>query len=169
MLEILDLSKSSKLISFSQWSHKLGRATEIKAYIGYKGKGSVNDQNVQFRTAKRIVTTEGWLKAKGAKNFDVGFVQVNKPFTGIKPFTFTETPSRGDLTLGVVGYPGDLEDKRTKEKGALMYEMFLPVSLVTRICLCRRLLTLLQTQYDLATQADTMLEYQIDTFGGELG
>lgn len=25
----------------------------------------------------------------------------------------------------------------------------------------------LKTKYDLATQADTMLEYQIDTFGGE--
>lgn len=26
----------------------------------------------------------------------------------------------------------------------------------------------LQTQYDLATQTDTMLEYQIDTYGGKL-
>ena len=101
---------------------------EIKAYIRYKGKGSVNNSNVQFRTAKRVVTTEGWLKARGAKNFDVGFIQVNKPFTGVKPITYIETPAKGNYILGVVGYPGDLEDKRTKEKGAMMYEMFLPVS-----------------------------------------
>ena len=50
--------------------------------------------------------------------------------------------------LGVVGYPGDLSDPATGEKGAFMHEMFLP------------------TEFDLAQQADTMLEYQIDTFGG---
>lgn len=51
--------------------------------------------------------------------------------------------------LGVVGYPGDLSDPATGEKGAFMHEMFLP------------------TEFDLAQQADTMLEYQIDTFGGK--
>ena len=107
----------------------MGRATEIKAYIGYSGQASIKNPNVQFRTAKRIVTTEGWLKARGAKNFDVGFVQVNKPFTGITPIKYEETPVQGDLTLGVVGYPGDLKDEHTNEKGAFMYEMFLPVSL----------------------------------------
>ncbi|KAI9652268.1 MAG: hypothetical protein M1831_007116 [Alyxoria varia] len=133
------------------WSHKLGRAVEIKAYIGYKGHQSENDPNVQFRSVSRIVTTEGWVKTKGQKAFDVSFMQVNKPFTGIKPFQFAETPASGDLVIGVVGYPGDLSDKRTGEKGAYMYEMFLP------------------TQYDLTAQKDTMLEYQIDTFGGNSG
>ena len=115
------------------WSHKLGRATEIKAYIGYNGQDSIQDPSVQFRTAKRIVTTEGWLKARGAKNFDVGFVQVNRPFTGINPIKYEETPVKGNLTIGVVGYPGDLKDEHTGEKGASMYEMFLPVSL-SRAC-----------------------------------
>ena len=109
------------------WGHKLGRATEVKAYIGYNGKASVASPNVQFRTAKRIVTTEGWLKARGAKNFDVGFMQLNKPFTGIVPIKYEETPSEGNETLGVVGYPGDLADQ-AGEKGACMYEMFLPAS-----------------------------------------
>ena len=131
------------------WSHKLGRATEVKAYIGYDGRESEKDPNVQFRTVKRIVTTEGWVKTKGQKSFDVSFMQVDTPFTGITPIRFEETPSQGNLVLGVVGYPGDLSDKRTGEKGAHMYEMFHP------------------TEYDLSTQADTMLEYEIDTFGGE--
>ena len=115
------------------WSHNLGRATEIKAYIGYDGEASIQNPNVQFRTAKRIVTTEGWLKARGAKNFDVGFVQVNEPFTGIKPIIYEETPLKGNMTIGVVGYPGDLKDEHTGEKGASMYEMFLPVCL-SRVC-----------------------------------
>ncbi len=131
------------------WGHKLGRATEVKAYVGYDGRQSEKDPNVQFRQVKRIVTTEGWVKTKGQKSFDVSFMQVDKPFTGITPVKFEETPSHGSLVLGVVGYPGDLSDKVTGEKGAHMYECFLP------------------TEFDLSTQADTMLEYQIDTFGGE--
>ena len=109
------------------WSHALGRATEVKAYIGYNGKASVSSKggNVQFRTGKRIVTPEGWLKERGAKNFDVGFIQVNEPFTGITTIKYKNTPAEGEETLGVVEYPGDLKDKN-REKGACMYEMFLP-------------------------------------------
>ena len=110
------------------WGHSLGRATEVKAYIGYQGDASVKNPNTQFRHVKRIVITEGWLKGRGAKNFDVSFMQVQKPFTGITPIKYTETPQSGEYTLGVVGYPGDLKDSKTGEKGAYMYEMFLDVS-----------------------------------------
>ena len=155
------------------WSHSLGRATEVKAYIGYSGEQSVRNPNTQFRQVKRIVTTEGWLKGRGAKNFDVSFMQVQKPFTGITPIVYTETPESGQYELGVVGYPGDLQDSQTGEKGACMYEMFLEVSLPSHAITQSpnhgaTAETLDQTRYDLATQADTMLEYQIDTFGGEI-
>ena len=76
-------------------------------------------------------------------------MKVHPPFQGVTPFRFEETPAKGDSPLGIVGYPGDLKDKETGESGARVYEMFLPA------------------QYDLATQPDTMLEYQIDTFGGK--
>ena len=131
------------------WSHEMGRATEVKAYIGYSGHQLEKDPSVQFRHVKRIVTTEGWVKAKGHKSSDVSFMQVDVPFTGIAPVLFEETPPKAHTILGVVGYPGDLSDKRTNEKGARMYECFKP------------------TKYDLSTQADTMLEYEIDTYGGE--
>lgn len=109
----------------------------------------MKDPNVQFRHVKRIVTTEGWVKTKGQKSFDVGFMQVDTPFSGITPLRFEDTPSQGNLVLGVVGYPGDLLDRETREKGAHMYEMFCP------------------TEYDLSAQAETMLAYEIDMFGGE--
>ena len=131
------------------WSHKFGRAVEVKAYIGYSGRDSEKSPNVQFKHVKRIVTTEGWVRTRGQKSFDVSFMKVDTPFTGIKPFRYEETPAKGNLIIGVVGYPGDLSDKRTGEKGAHMYEMFL------------------ETEFDLAQSADTMLEYQIDTFGGK--
>ena len=60
-------------------------------------------------------------RQKGQTLFDVGFIQVNKPFTGIIPIKYEETPQSGELMLGVVGYPGDLKDERTGEKGAFMY------------------------------------------------
>ncbi|ERF68250.1 hypothetical protein EPUS_02706 [Endocarpon pusillum Z07020] len=133
------------------WGHKWGRAEEVKAYIGYSGRDSEKSRNVQFRQVKRIVTTEGWVKTKGSKAFDVSFMQVDTPFTGIRPIRYEETPARGNFELGVVGYPGDLSDKYTGEKGAHMYEMFL------------------RTEFDLAGSPDTMLEYNIDTFGGNSG
>ena len=55
-------------------------------------------------------------------------MQVESPFSGTVPFKFDETPAKGAMELGVVGYPGDLSDPATREKGAHMYEMFLPVS-----------------------------------------
>ena len=130
------------------WGYDMGRALEVKAYIGYDGHQSERDPNVQFRHVKRIVTTQGWVTTRGEKSSDVSFMQVETPFTGITPVRFEETPSEGDLILGVVGYPGDLSDERTGEKGAQMYECFQP------------------TKYDLSTQTDTMLEYRIDTYGG---
>jgi hypothetical protein len=49
------------------WSSKdaegLGRALEVKAYIGHRGKASVNDGTVQFRHGVKAVTTEGWLQS----------------------------------------------------------------------------------------------------------
>jgi V8-like Glu-specific endopeptidase len=101
---------------------KYGRVTVIKAYIGYCGKGSIGKPGVQFRTGSRCVTTSEWLTRKGAKPFDVGFVRLNKPFDGIEPISFMETPPSGKSLVGVVGYPGDLSDGG--EKGARMYEMF---------------------------------------------
>ena len=86
------------------WSHKMGRATEVKAYIGYKGRESEKDSPVQFRQVKRIVTTEGWVKTKGQKCFDVSFMQVEKPFSGITPIKFMETPTQGNEVRSAGSY-----------------------------------------------------------------
>ena len=131
------------------WSYSYGRAIEVKAYIGYQGNQSKDDPNVQFRPVNRIVTTKGWISGQGLKPYDVSFMQVATPFTDITPIEFASTPAQGKTKLGVVGYPGDLQDPKTNEKGAYMYEMFL------------------DTQFDLSTQPDHMLQYRIDTFGGK--
>jgi V8-like Glu-specific endopeptidase len=133
------------------WGHNLGPVVEIKAYIGYDGKTSVTDPKakVQFRSGKRVATTLEWITSKGQRKFDVGFVQLDSPFTDIVPWKFDETPFSGSLSIGVVGYPGDLRDERTKEMGAHMYEMFL------------------HTNYNLAESHLQMLQYEIDTAGGK--
>jgi V8-like Glu-specific endopeptidase len=119
-----DLMVTAGHIVFNHGS-KFGRATVIKAYIGYSGKKSIGTPGVQFRTGSRCVTTAAWLSRKGAKAFDVGFIRLNKPFDGIEPIEFMETPTSGTSLLGVVGYPGDLE--HDGERGAHMYEMFVEV------------------------------------------
>ena len=61
-----------------------------------------------------------------------------------------DLPYIGSLDLGVVGYPGDLMSPGDPAYGEHMYEMYLP------------------TNFDLAT-SDRLLQYQIDTFGGNSG
>ncbi|PYI31880.1 hypothetical protein BP00DRAFT_342888 [Aspergillus indologenus CBS 114.80] len=89
------------------WKEGFGRANEVKAYIGYNGKGSIDDPsaNVQFRHGVRIVTTEGWLQSSSNRHND-----------------FSDTPVAGSDSIGVVGYPGDMRYKG--EPGAQMYEEF---------------------------------------------
>ncbi|KAH7136160.1 hypothetical protein B0J11DRAFT_611978 [Dendryphion nanum] len=136
------------------WSNNYGRLTHVKAYIGYTGKEAVKDSNqVQLRMGIRVASPESWL-TRGATESrgDVSFIRVNKPFTGVIPFKYATTPLTGvNQRLGVVGYPGDLMKRSTGEKGALMYEMFLP------------------TNYTLDGSKNKMLQYTIDTFGGNSG
>jgi V8-like Glu-specific endopeptidase len=131
------------------WDHKLGLLRDFKCYIGYHGRDRVKDPNVQFRHGISVASPAEWLKGPNSA-YDVSFIKLEKPFTGIKPFRFVDTPIRGSLTLGVVGYPGDLTDGGTRG-GEHMHEMFLPVT------------------FDLATSKKKMLSYKIDTFGGNSG
>jgi V8-like Glu-specific endopeptidase len=133
------------------WGHSFGPVIEIKAYIGYNGKASVDDPKakVQFRFGKRVATTLEWVTAKNQRKFDLGFVQLDAPFTDVKTWKFDETPLFGSYSIGVVGYPGDLIDKETREVGPHMYEMFL------------------HTDYHLAKSHLQMLQYEVDTAGGK--
>ncbi|RSM15089.1 hypothetical protein CDV31_005170 [Fusarium ambrosium] len=86
---------------------KLGECTQMKCYIGYNGRDSVNSpQTNQNRTR------------------DVAFIKVNRPFEGDPgKFKFEATPLSGDgINLGVVGYPGD--KTFNDERGGQMYAEF---------------------------------------------
>ncbi|KAK8054389.1 hypothetical protein PG996_013690 [Apiospora saccharicola] len=135
------------------WGHNLGRLVQVKCYIGYNGHESIHDAraHVQFRSGKRVATTLEWMTAKNNRNFDVSFIQVDRAFEGITPYQFADTPLSGTASIGVVGYPGDLRDERTKEVGAHMYEMFQ------------------SNTWNLAESQWRMMEYQIDTYGGNSG
>ena len=107
------------------WSHNLGRLTHVKAYIGYHGKESIKDSKnyaVQFRTGKRVAVSQGWLAGENNEPRDVAFIQVDRPYTGVTPIKYQPTPLTGTkVVLGVVGYPGDLMNPKSKEKGAVSF------------------------------------------------
>jgi V8-like Glu-specific endopeptidase len=126
-----------------------GRAREIKAYAGYNGAKSISDSSVEFRRAKRVVTTSQWLDSASSRPRDFALVQFDQPFTDVTPFQYIETPASGDLHLGVVGYPADLKDPETGERGGKMYELFE------------------QTKYDITADPDRMLAHYIDSEGGK--
>lgn len=128
-------------------SYNFGKASEVKAWIGYNGKDSIGTANVQFRSGKRIATTKEWVASDVNRAYDVSFVQLDKPFDGVKPIRWQPTPTTSKLTIGVVGYPADM--KYNNEKGAQMYEMYK------------------DTTYDLRSSTLNMLEYTISSYAGK--
>ena len=88
-----DLIVTAGHMSFD-WDHKFGFALEIKAWIGYYGRENVGDTSVQFRHGKTVSVPAEWIKAP-RENYDVSFIKVDKPFTGVKPFEYYDTPAKG--------------------------------------------------------------------------
>ncbi|KAF4998988.1 hypothetical protein FGRMN_2787 [Fusarium graminum] len=139
------------------WGRRFGAASQIRCFIGYNGRASLQTAQVQARYGVKVVSTEEWLQSSGNRTRDLAFIQVDRAFTGnLRTFNYVNTPPSGHKTLlGVVGYPGDksLRDTETgdEEKGAQMYEEFA------------------KNDYDLGESARHMVEYQISTFGGQSG
>lgn len=67
----------------------------------------MNQKDAQFRSAKSIVTTDRWLAGGKTEAADVGLILLEKPFTGVKPIKFENTPNAGKAIIGIVGYPAD--------------------------------------------------------------
>ncbi|KAK3370999.1 ATP synthase F1 [Lasiosphaeria ovina] len=131
------------------YSHGLRRLVKVRAYVGYKGHDDLSDTEARWGTA--VATTVKWCAGIGDEPADVAFIKLEKPFETVKnKFTCTQTPvSKENADLGVVGYPGDIMDGG--ERGARMYEMFAA------------------TTYNLTTSDHNMLQYKIDTYGGNSG
>lgn len=133
------------------WSYKKGRLTQVKAYVGYYGKASVDDPQAatEFRQGAQVATPSEWLRSKGMKAYDVAFIKIHEPFTGIVSFDFEDTPRSALSNIGLVGYAGDITDRFSGEKGARMYEVFQ------------------NTEWNLEQSEYTMLEYALDPYGGK--
>lgn len=144
------------VFDWSGYGRGLGKAVDIKAYIGYHGRSSINSPIVQFRSGKVVVTNAQWVVDRNNRHADVAFVKLDKPFTGnLRLFTYKSTPESGDDMIGVVGYPADktLEDADGREeKGALMWEQFTSTTYVLDSA---------------KNKGRGMLKYRISTFGGE--
>lgn len=141
------------------WKYNCQRAKEIKCYIGYAGRASVNDEQygVQARLGERVVTTLEWVQSgPQIGTHDVAFIKLDRPFEGdLRMFPVQNpTPVSGDVRLGVVGYPGDKELPGSRgengEGGALMYEEFA------------------RTKYNLRDSTQHMIEYRVSTYGGKV-
>ncbi|KAK0673566.1 hypothetical protein QBC41DRAFT_240965 [Cercophora samala] len=146
------------VFDWSGFGRGLGKAVDIKAYIGYHGRSNINSPIVQCRSAKVIVTNAQWVVDRNNRHADVAFIKLDNPFTGnLRLFTYKNTPESGDDMIGVVGYPADktLEDSDGREeKGALMWEQFTSTTYVLDSA---------------KNKGRGMLKYRISTFGGQSG
>jgi hypothetical protein len=140
------------------WSHltrPLGKAVQIKCYIGYHGGNSVGTPDVQFRLVNAVVTAPEWLESPDNRHRDIALLKLERPFEGnLRTFKIGNTPAQGRLMLGVVGYPGDKAHDAGlyDEHGGEMYEMFT---------------TQRYNLHDPSSQsAARLLEYEISAWGG---
>ena len=92
-----DLIVTAGHMSFD-WDHKFGFVKEMKAWIGYYGRDNVGDNSVQLRHGKTVATPAEWVKAP-RENYDVSFIKVDKPFTGVEPMVYSDTPAKGIVLL----------------------------------------------------------------------
>ncbi|KAI3548676.1 ATP synthase F1 [Colletotrichum abscissum] len=142
------------------WKFGYQRAKEIKCFIGYAGRASVDSEkhDVQARLGERVITTLEWVQSgPRIRTHDVAFIKLDRPFEGdLNMFPVQDpTPVSDEVRLGVVGYPGDKELPGSRgedgEGGALMYQEFA------------------RTEYDLQDSTLHMIEYRVSTYGGQSG
>ncbi|KAL6412992.1 hypothetical protein AUP68_02487 [Ilyonectria robusta] len=60
--------------------YQLGAATQLKCYIGYRGRDSPENSQIQSRYGRSVVTSAEWTDQLGARSRDIAFIQVTKPF-----------------------------------------------------------------------------------------
>jgi V8-like Glu-specific endopeptidase len=123
-----------------------GRAAEVKAYVGYRGRASLGQPDVQLRHGMRALVPQGWMDSDVNRQNDVAFVKLDKQFDDVRPFKFQETPVEGSSMITVVGYPVD--QSYQGESGAYMYEQ-------SR-----------KTDFDLTSSSHNMLEHTISVYSG---
>ena len=92
-----DLIVTAGHMSFD-WEHGFGFVKEVKAWIGYFGRDNVGHDSVQVRHGKTVACPTEWIKAP-RENYDISFIKVDKPFTGITPMVYSDTPAKGTVFL----------------------------------------------------------------------
>lgn len=102
-------------------THDFGKAVQVRAFVGYNGKNSVDQPGVQFRRGLKVVVPKDWIISDTNRASDVAFIKVEE-FNDI--VRIAQQPTAGivnKMLLSVVGYPCD--KSLGDEPGAQMYEM----------------------------------------------
>ncbi|KPM40989.1 hypothetical protein AK830_g5540 [Neonectria ditissima] len=60
--------------------YQLGAATQVKCYIGYRGRSSSEKSQIQSRHSRYVVTSAEWIDEADRRSRDMAFVQVAEPF-----------------------------------------------------------------------------------------
>ncbi|KAK7409296.1 hypothetical protein QQX98_008536 [Neonectria punicea] len=60
--------------------YQLGATTQVKCYIGYRGRTSSVKSQIQSRHSRYVVTSAEWIDESDQRSRDLAFVQVAEPF-----------------------------------------------------------------------------------------
>ncbi|PNP76111.1 hypothetical protein FNYG_10669 [Fusarium nygamai] len=130
-------------------THDFGKAVEVRAFVGYNGKNSIDKPGVQFRRGLKVVIPKDWIISDTNRGSDVAFIKVDE-FSDV--VRIAQQPTNGiveKMFRSVVGYPCD--KSLGNERGAQMYEM-------SKITDC-----------DLSKTAFNLLEHTISFANGQSG
>nr|RBQ89683.1 hypothetical protein FVER53263_13663 [Fusarium verticillioides] len=102
-------------------TYDFGKAIQVRAYVGYNGKNSIDKPGVQFRRGLKVVVPKDWIISDTNRGSDVAFIKVDE-FSDI--VRIAQQPTNGiveKMFRSVAGYPCD--KSLADERGAQMYEM----------------------------------------------
>ncbi|KAF5974706.1 glutamyl endopeptidase [Fusarium coicis] len=130
-------------------TYDFGKAVQVRAYVGYNGKNSIDKPGAQFRRGLKVVVPKDWIISDTNRGSDVAFIKVDE-FSDV--VRIAQQPTNGiveKMFRSVVGYPCD--KSLGDERGAQMYEM-------SKITDC-----------DLSKTALNLLEHTISFANGQSG
>ncbi|KAF5649355.1 glutamyl endopeptidase [Fusarium sp. NRRL 52700] len=101
-------------------TYNFGKAVQVRAFVGYNGKNSIDQPGVQFRRGLKVVIPKDWIISDTNRASDVAFIKVEE-FSNV--VRIAQQPTVGIVSrmlFSVVGYPCD--KSLGDERGAQMYE-----------------------------------------------
>ena len=74
--------------------YQLGTATQVRCYLGYRGRTSPENSKIQPRYGQKVVSAAEWIDGSEKRSRDIALIQVSEPF--VINMCTCQPPASGD-------------------------------------------------------------------------